>query len=195
MLIQLRSGDQFLTRAGRFLISYFDQTLDERALPELHKSLVYDSQNDSQVSRILVDSELQGATRAIPEYPQSLLAVLGGHNEPTRARYWLLGCFEESQNTHVAQERVFQGYKISFASIENPRRTFSRGLKDTFRSVQLERLDKYEEIFIVNGLRPRSAALNVLGLDQNIAAAKSFAEPKLTVMALPPASSRSVASE
>ena len=168
VLVLLRSGDQFLTRAGRFLITFSDQGLDEASLPQIQRSLIYGTQDESQQSRQSTCSTLEEvAARGIPTYSQSVLANLSAQLEPTRTTYWLHGCFEEYQNTHTSQERIREAYETSFPDAEDllPSQTFFRVLKHTFPTIQLERLEGSEESFIINGLRPRKEILRIQGLD------------------------------
>lgn len=170
ILLQLRSGDQFLTQAGRFLITYFEESLDDTILPSLSKGTVYNSQNESQQSRLSTSSTLEEvAARGIAVYPQDALLDLRALQEPTRAKYWLQGCFEEACNIHTSQERVIEAYEASFPDVEDfpSSEMFFKIFKDTFPSVNFELLDSSAGSFIVNGVRPRPKTITIRGLNDN----------------------------
>jgi chromatin structure-remodeling complex subunit RSC9 len=134
-----------------------------RITPRLVSLVLHNAQPHEHRIKVKDVQKLPAVTN-IPVVPDDLYKDLLSFHEPDRSNKWLRCCFEEAPTEDITQIAIWQAYQGRFQNDGPiPAADFIKNVSVTFSTAQAQVINGPNPRFIIKGIRPRRAPVNVNG--------------------------------
>ena len=155
---------------GVMLKASKEEQLDLTAfVQQVARLLLYGAKEYKSMREISPAKTTPPATEIL-QIPQDLLEQLINVAEPERSSTWLRCCFEEDKDSEMTQISLWQAYQNRFQYFSNNSNKpmlaaadFIKRISETFNGASAQVLHQTPQRFIIKGIRPRRAPIDIQG--------------------------------